>query len=82
MRRCLRDLFASAFSQPDSFAANGSNLLGRSGARKSGSFASDRRYLRMVLRDNPVRREISRIGIPSRKAQRRMTLNNAMSITP
>ncbi|MBU1336063.1 MAG: hypothetical protein KKG17_14570, partial [Alphaproteobacteria bacterium] len=43
---------------------------------------SDRRYLRMVLRDNPVRRSISRIGMPSRKCQRRITLNNAMSITP
>ncbi len=30
----------------------------------------------------PVRRLISRIGIPSRKCQRRITLNNAMSITP
>jgi len=35
-----------------------------------------------VLRDKPVRRSISRIGIPSRKCQRRITLNNAMSITP
>ena len=33
-------------------------------------------------RDSPVRRSISRIGIPSRKCQRRITLNNAMSITP
>src|SRR5690606_9356635 len=36
----------------------------------------------MVLRDNPVRRSISRIGTSSRKCQRRITLNNAMSITP
>ncbi|HEY8163346.1 MAG TPA: hypothetical protein VIF34_13935, partial [Methylocystis sp.] len=36
----------------------------------------------MVFRDKPVRREISRIGICSRNAQRRITLNNAMSITP
>src|SRR4029077_14961729 len=39
-------------------------------------------YLRIVLRDKPVRRSISRIGIPSRKCHRRITLNNAMSITP
>ena len=36
----------------------------------------------MVLRDSPVRRAISRMGILSRKAQRRMTLKNPMSITP
>ena len=36
----------------------------------------------MVLRDRPVRREISRIGILSRNAQRRITLKNPMSITP
>jgi hypothetical protein len=29
----LRDLFASIFNQPDSFPANGSSLLGRSGTR-------------------------------------------------
>src|SRR5690606_3496908 len=33
-------------------------------------------------RDNPVRREISRIECPSRRCQRRITLSNAMSITP
>ena len=36
----------------------------------------------MVLRDKPVRRAISRIGILSRNAQRLMTLKNPMSITP
>ena len=36
----------------------------------------------MVLRDRPVRRAISRIGILSRNAQRRITLKNPMSITP
>jgi len=36
----------------------------------------------MVLRDKPVRRAISRIESWSRNAQRRITLNNAMSITP
>jgi hypothetical protein len=38
--------------------------------------------LRIVSRDRPVRRSITRIGIPSRKCQRRITLNNTMSITP
>jgi len=36
----------------------------------------------MVLRDNLVRRAISRISISSRNAQRRITLKNPMSITP
>ena len=36
----------------------------------------------MVLRDSPMRRAISRIGILSRNAQRRMTLKNPISITP
>ena len=40
------------------------------------------RYLRTVLRDRPVLLVISRIGIPSRKCHRRITLNNATSITP
>ena len=35
-----------------------------------------------MFRDSPVRREISRIEKCSRKCQRRITLNNAMSITP
>src|SRR5690606_5724881 len=69
-------------SQSESFWAKASSLLGRAGTLNLGSTVSDRRYLRMVLRDKPVRRSISRIGIPSRKCQRRITLNNAMSITP
>ena len=60
----------------DSFSANGSSLLGRSGTLNFGSTASARRYLRIVLRDRPVRRAISRIGSFSRKCQRRITLNN------
>jgi hypothetical protein len=56
---------ASLDPQPaDSFSANGSSLLGRSGTLNFGSTVSLRRYLRIVLRDNPVRRSISRIGIP------------------
>src|SRR5690606_29586204 len=59
-----------------------SSLLGRSGALKRGSTSPDRRYLRIVFRDSPVRRAISRIECPSRRCQRRITLSNAMSITP
>ena len=82
VRRCLRDLPASIRSQADSFSANGSSLLGRSGTLNFASTVSARRYLRIVLRDKPVRRSISRIGICCRKCQRRITLSNAMSITP
>ncbi len=41
--------------------ANGSSLLGRAGTLNFGSTAPERRYLRMVFRDRPVRREIARI---------------------
>ena len=54
----------------------------RDGVLNFGSIASSRRYFLMVLRDSPVRRAISRIGILSRNAQRLMTLKNPMSITP
>src|ERR1700689_3714487 len=47
-----------------------------------GSTVSERRYLRTVFLDRFVRRDISRIEKWSRKCQRRMTLNNSMSITP
>ena len=47
-------------SQCDSFSANGSSLLERSGTRNCGSTAPLRRYLRIVFRDKPVRRAISR----------------------
>jgi hypothetical protein len=63
-------------------SAKASSLLGRSGTLNLGSTAPDRRYLRIVFRDNPVRRDISRIETRSLNAQRRITLNNAMSITP
>lgn len=82
VRRCLRDLPASIRNQPDSLSAYGSSLLGHSGTWNFGSTVPLRRYLRIVLRDCPMRRSISRIGILSRKCQRRITLNNAMSITP
>jgi hypothetical protein len=42
---------------------------------------STRRYFLMVLRDSPIRRAISRIGILSLNAHRRITLKNLMSIT-
>ncbi|MFT5450054.1 MAG: hypothetical protein ACI9DC_005256 [Gammaproteobacteria bacterium] len=38
--------------------------------------------LLMVVRDRPVLRDISRIDKPSRNRHRRITLNNATSITP
>jgi hypothetical protein len=57
-------------------------LLGRAGTLNFGSTVPALKYLRIVLRDKPVRRSISLIGIPSRKCQRRITLNIAMSITP
>src|SRR5690606_25048110 len=82
VRFCLRGLFASVFSQADNLSAKGSSLLCRSGTLNRGSTSSERRYLRMVFRDRPVLREISRIEKCSRKCQRRITLNNAMSITP
>lgn len=68
MSRCLRDLPASIRSQPDNFSANGSSLLGRSGTLNFGSTVPARRYLRIVLRDRPVRRSISRIGPPHENA--------------
>ena len=37
-------------------------LLGRAGVRKLDSMMSARRHFLMVLRDSPVRREISRMG--------------------
>jgi hypothetical protein len=49
---------------------------------RSGSTTSPRKYLRTVIRDNPVLRAISRIESWSRSAQRRITLSNSMSITP
>jgi hypothetical protein len=57
----LRALLASVFSQAESLSANGSSLLGRSGTLKAGSTVPDRRYLRIVFRDSPVRRAISRM---------------------
>src|SRR5208282_5388352 len=65
-----------------SLSAKGSSRLGRSGVANRGSTLSERRYLRTVLRDSPVRRAISRIENCCRYRQRRMTLNNSMSITP
>ncbi len=57
-------------------------MLGRTDVLKTGSKMSLRRYFLIVLRDNAVRRSISRIGIPWRKCQRRITLNKSMLITP
>ena len=43
-------------------------MLGRVGVRKLGSTISARSYFLEVLRDSPVRRAISRIGILSLNA--------------
>ena len=51
----------SVFSQADSLSAKGASLLGRSGTLKAGSTVPERRYLRIVFRDSPVRRAISRM---------------------
>jgi hypothetical protein len=48
----------------------------------SGSTTPLVRYLRTVLRENPVRRDISRMLIPSLRCHRLITLNNATLITP
>jgi hypothetical protein len=63
-------------------SANSSSLLGRTDVLKTGAEISPRRYFLIVLCDNAVRRSISRIGIPWRKCQRRITLNKSMLITP
>src|SRR3546814_14916898 len=70
---CSSDLerAISRCSQADSRSTNGSSLLGRSGTLNCGSIVSDRRYLRIVLRDNPVRRTISRIDRWSRRSEER-----------
>jgi len=81
-RASLLARFTRFHAQPVGELLRKSSLLGRSGTLNFGSTVLARRFLRMVLRDNPVRRSISRIGIPSPKCQRRITLSNAMSITP
>lgn len=82
VRRWLRDLRCSVTSQPDSLFAHGASLLGRPDVRNRGQRPPPHRYFLVVLRDSPVRRTISWMGILSRNAQRRMTLKNPMSITP
>ena len=69
-------------------------MLGRSGTLNFGSTAPDLKYVRIVrrglepvathasLRDNCVRRAISRMDRCSRNAHRQIMLKNAMSITP
>ena len=61
VRFCLRDFPASCRSIRDSLSAYGSSLLGRSGMLNFGSTLSERRSLRTVFLDSPVRRDISRI---------------------
>lgn len=82
VRRCLRALPASVFSQLASLSANGSSLLGRSGTVNVGSIVPALKYFAIVLRDSPVRRLISRIDSFSRSAIRRMMFKSPMWITP
>jgi hypothetical protein len=64
VRFYLRDLLASIRTQSENLSANSSSLLGRTDVLKAGSKMSLLRYFLIVLRDNAVRRLISRIGIP------------------
>jgi hypothetical protein len=78
----LRDLPASVFNQPESLSAKGSSLLGRSGTVNVGSIVPALGYFAIMLRDNPVRRLISRTDSLSRSAIRRMMFKSPMWITP
>lgn len=69
-------------SQAVSCLAYGSSLLGRSGVWNAGSTIPSRKYFLIVLREMPVRRAISRMGILSRSAHFLITFKNPMSITP
>ncbi len=60
--RCLRHFVSSLLSQPESFPANGSGLLGLLRFGQCGSAAAVRRNFLTLLRDGAVRRAISRIG--------------------
>ena len=82
VRRCLRGLPISVFSQPASFSEKGSSLLGRSGVANFGSIVFAARCFDTVLRERPVRRAISRIDSFSRKCMRRMMFKSPMWITP
>jgi hypothetical protein len=50
----LRGRPISRRSQTDKRSANRSSLLGLSGTLNRGSTVSDRKYLRIVLRERPV----------------------------
>ena len=65
--RSLRPFLALLVNQPTRFSAKGSSLLNRSGVSgvaNFGSIVSAFKYFLMVLRDNQVRRSISRTGRP------------------
>ena len=55
-------------------SAKASSLLDQFGTLNAGATTLERRYLRIVFRDRPVRREISRIDSRSRNAQRKLQL--------
>jgi hypothetical protein len=78
VRRCLRDFTASVFNHPASLSAKRSSLLCRSGVVNCASIVPAFKCLVIVLRDKPVRREISRIDSFSRKDMRRIMFKNPM----
>jgi hypothetical protein len=82
VRRSLRDLPASAFSQPANFPANGLRLLCRSGVANFGAMVCAARQLITVFRDTPVSRANSRLNSFCRKCIRRMMFSSPMSVTP
>lgn len=60
----LRDLLASIRTQSENLSAYSSSLLGQTDVLQAGSKMSLLGYFLIVLRDNAVRRLISRFGIP------------------
>ena len=64
--RCLRERFASVRSQSE----NGSSLATMVRCAGRGCTTSERKYLRMVLRESSVLRAISRMDRCSRRAHR------------
>ena len=57
---CLRDLYVALLSQLQSFSAKASTLRGLVRFAELGAASPSRRYLRMVSRDKPVSRAMSR----------------------
>ena len=77
VRFCLRDFPVSCRSMCESLSACRSSLLGRSGMLNFGSSLSERRYLRTVFIDSPVRRDISRATQNDREMDQKGTHGRA-----